>query len=84
MTVRQELLEAMDIVIAGYEAVMYSCPWPDRNTINTLKEEQRERKLDLGIEDQDDDFQPFEKWIEDHVEDHGGLLHKIDWYRVSL
>ena len=58
-----------DIVLTSYWELSNSCVFPKRETMRNLT-----KKLK-------DNPKAIEEWIEDNRE-HGGPLHKINWYRV--
>jgi len=74
-----------DIVITTYAEVARSCPFPDEDILRELKKTARKKVCGTGggpkIKAADDDSQVQEDWIREH-ESEGGLLHKIEWYRV--
>jgi len=60
-----------DIVLTTYHELMKSIPFPDKDTI----EEFQRQKINV-----DDAIQHY---IDDHMEEDAGLLHKVNWYRVG-
>lgn len=76
-----------NIVITTFAEVSKSCPFPDEQTKRNLKMADRDRAHELGggspIPAEVDDSRALEDWIEENIDD-AGLLHKIEWYRVSF
>ncbi len=65
-------LKSNDIVLASYRELFISLPQPDKETIKSWVK--AKPKVNLS--------QKLREWVELHKHEKG-LLHQIDWYRVS-
>lgn len=76
-----------EIVIASFSDVVRSLPFLDEETLKGLRKADRERARGLGdgkkIKAEDDDSSAYEEWIKENIKS-AGLLHQVNWFRVSL
>jgi len=64
-------LSQNEVVVTTYSELVKSLPQPDPQTVQSW----RDSKLDVVA--------ATEKWTKEHIKE-AGLLHQIDWYRVSI
>lgn len=67
-----------DIVLTSYQQVRMSCPWPDNKVLRGLRKLASSKGNQAPI-----CATAVEDWIEKQREKQGGVLHNINWYRVS-